>query len=77
MKKVRRVPVVPTISQLVVQKHERAREELRRFSRWVDQHDPELLAASVTQIDSTLESCARIDQFFRRYTAALKGRVVD
>ena len=76
MKKAHRQAVVPTPAQLEIQRRKRARERLREFAAFVEQHDPELLAAEVTQVGSTLESCARIDQFFRRYVAALKLRVV-
>lgn len=73
--KTRRLQVVPTPAQPAAQ-HEQARQKLRDFSRFIEQQDPEALAASVTQVDSTLESCARIDAFFRRYVAALRLRVV-
>jgi hypothetical protein len=69
-----RLAVVPT--PLAAQQHEQARQELRRFSRFLDQQNPEALAASVTQIDATLANCARIDAFFRRYVAALADRRV-
>jgi hypothetical protein len=62
-----------TPAQLERQRHEQVREELRRFARFLDQQDREL-AASVTQLDSTLEACARIDRFFKTYVTALAER---
>jgi hypothetical protein len=74
--KTHRLQVVPTPAQLTASKHERARLQLRTFARFIEKQDPEALAASVEAIDVTLESCAKIDRFFRAYVAALAERRV-
>ncbi len=52
------------------------RARLRDFADFLDRQDPDALAAAVTDVDGTLVRCARIEAFFRRYTSALKMRVV-
>jgi hypothetical protein len=66
----------PTPAEIAARRHDQARQQLRAFAKFVERHDPEILAALVTEIDSTLTSCARIDRWFQRYAAALRLKVV-
>lgn len=72
----RRVLAVPTPAEVAARRRDHARQRLRTFAKFIERQDPEALAASVVALDSTLESCARIETFFRRYVQALRLRVV-
>lgn len=61
-----------TPAQLAARNHEQSREALRRFAAFCATHDPIALGAEVTAVSEALATCAQIDQFFRRYVAALR-----
>ena len=44
------------------------------FSQWLEEQDPEKLAAEATLISDTLRRSANIQMFFQRYSAALRAR---
>ena len=53
------------------------RQQLRDLSRLVREQDPIAMAGLVTEIESTLASCVRIQHWFRFYIDALKKRRVQ
>jgi hypothetical protein len=57
--------------------HTRDRQLLREVALLARRADPEELAALVTEIESTLRSCATIGQFFKTYVLALSRRRVQ
>ena len=54
--------------------HAHDRQLLRDIAQLAERADPERLAALVTEIESTLRSCATIEQFFKAYGLALSRR---
>jgi hypothetical protein len=52
----------------------RDRQLLRDLAQLVERADPEMLAGLVTEIDSTLRSCTKIEAFFKTYVMALSRR---
>jgi hypothetical protein len=47
------------------------------LAAFVNAHDPEMMADKVTMIEDTLMRAARIQEWLRRYIAALKLRRVQ
>lgn len=77
MKRGGRLKVTPTpLPARPADDRDAARRTLRDLSRLVAVHDPEVLAGLAKDVDRALTSCSRIQDFFRRYIAALKSRVV-
>jgi hypothetical protein len=48
---------------------------LREFADWLDAQDPVALARLVSEVESTLARCARIQIWFTRYAAAVRRKL--